>query len=91
MCNILFSKVLLQQELEKISLTLNVLSHVIPIFLQIYNKFRMELKFEGDFAGAYPFTSIGLLEVQAKRKGSPSQADYQRVPSGLQKLPTCSF
>ena len=23
--------------------------------------------------------------VQAKRKGSPSQADYQRVPSGLQK------
>ena len=26
-----------------------------------------------------------LLEVRSKRKGSPSQADYQRVPSGLQK------
>ena len=26
-----------------------------------------------------------LLEVQAKRKRSPSQADYQRVPSGLKR------
>ena len=26
-----------------------------------------------------------LLGVRAKRKGSPSQADYQRGPSGLQK------